>query len=391
MKKLIISLIILCSYVASAPAATTGDLAVDAPDRYVVVRGDTLWAIAKRFLNSPWKWPELWNLNRDQIRNPHWIYPGDVLVLDRSAEQMRLTLLRAGTVKVSPQIRASELPADSVPTIATADIEPFLSKPLVIAQNQFADAPRIVRTQESRVAVGAGDTAYAIGITKEKGLYWQMYRPGSPLIDPISNETLGYVANYLGDAKVERLGDVSTIQIVSAVQEIYAGDYLQPAPREIALDGYMPHAPTKKIDGRIIALYNQIYETGPNAIITLNLGAREGLEVGNVLAIYRNLNAPTFTLRESPLYGRTGLIYSAANPHTNYQNEPLGDRNSPVYGRIGPAGAEFKNDRTNVPIVKLPDERYGLLLVFRVFDRASYALVMNASRPVNILDIVSNP
>jgi hypothetical protein len=304
---------------------------------------------------------------------------------------MRLTLLRAGTVKVSPQIRATELPLESIPTIPTADIEPFLSNPLVIAQNQFADAPRIVRTQESRVAVGAGDTAYAIGITKEKGLYWQMYRPGSPLIDPVSNETLGYVANYLGDAKVERLGDVSTVQIVSAVQEIYAGDYLQPAPREIALDGYMPHAPNKKIDGLIIALYNQIYETGPNAIITLNLGARDGLEVGNVLAIYRNLNAPTFTLRESPLWGRTGFIYSAANPHTNYQNEPLGDRNSPVYGRIGPAGAEFKNDKTNVPIVKLPDERYGLLLVFRVFDRASYALVMNASRPVNILDIVTNP
>ena len=391
MKKLIISLIILCSYAASAPAATTADLAVDAPDRYVVVRGDTLWAIAKRFLNSPWKWPELWNLNREQIRNPHWIYPGDVLVLDRSAEQLRLKLLSADTVKVSPQIRATELPPEPIPAIPTADIEPFLSKPLVIAQNQFADAPRIVRTQESRVALGAGDTAYAIGLTPDKGLYWQVFRPGSPLIDPVTNETLGYVAIYLGDAKVTRPGDVSTIQIVTAGQEIYTGDYLQAAPREITLDGYMPHAPAKKIDGRIIALYNQLYETGPNAIITLNRGTRDGLEVGNVLAIYRNLNAPTFTLRESALYGRTGLIYNAANPNTNYQNEPLGDRNSPVYGRIGPAGAQFKNDKTNVPIVTLPDERYGLLLVFRVFDRASYALVMNASRPVNVLDIVANP
>ncbi|MEO8441636.1 MAG: LysM peptidoglycan-binding domain-containing protein [Betaproteobacteria bacterium] len=391
MKKLIISLIILCSYAASAPAATTADLVADAPDRYVVVRGDTLWSIAKRFLNSPWKWPELWNMNRDQVRNPHWIYPGDVLVLDRSAEQMRLKLLSADTVKVSPQIRATERPPEPIPAIPTADIEPFLSKPLVIAQNQFADAPRIVRTQESRVALGAGDTAYAIGITPDKGLYWQVFRPGSPLIDPVTNETLGYVAIYLGDAKVTRPGDVSTMQIVSAGQEIYTGDYLQAAPREITLDGYIPHAPAKKIDGRIIALYNQLYETGPNAIITLNRGTRDGLEVGNVLAIYRNLNAPTFTLRESALYGRTGLIYNAANPHTNYQNEPLGNRNSPLYGRVGPAGAQFKNDKTNVPIVTLPDERYGLLLVFRVFDRASFALVMNASRPVNILDIVTNP
>jgi hypothetical protein len=391
MKKLIISLIILCSCVASAPAATTEDLAVDAPDRYVVVRGDTLWAIAKRFLKDPWKWPDLWKANQEQIRDPHWIYPGDVLVLDRSAEQMRLKLLRADTVKVIPEIRATERPPEPIPTIPTADIEPFLSKPLVIAQNQLADAPRIVRTQESRVAVGAGDIAYATGITKEKGLYWQLFRPGSPLIDPVSNETLGYVAIYLGDAKVERLGDVSTMQIVSAGQEIYAGDYLQPAPRDITLDGYMPHAPTKKIDGRIIALYNQLYETGPNAIITLNRGTRDGLEVGNVLAIYRNLNAPTFTLRESALWGRTGFIYNDKNPRTNYQNEPLGDRNSPIYGRIGPAGANFKDDKTNVPIVTLPDERYGLLLVFRVFDRASYALVMNASRPVNVLDIVTNP
>ena len=391
MKKLIISLIILCSYAASAPAATTGDLATDAPDRYVVVRGDTLWGIAKRFLKDPWKWNDLWKANQDQIRNPNRIYPGDVLVLDRSAEEMRLKLVRAETTKVIPEIRATERAPAPIPTIPTADIEPFLSKPLVIAQNQLADAPRIVRTQESRVAVGAGDIAYATGVTKEKGLYWQVFRPGSPLIDPVNNETLGYVAVYLGEAKVQRLGDVSTIDIVTAAQEIYAGDYLQPSPREIPLDGYAPHAPAKKIDGRIIALYTQLYETGPNAIITLNRGARDGLEVGTVLAIYRNLNAPTFTLRESSLWGRTGLIYSDKHPNSSYQSEPLGDRNSPLWGRIGPGGAQYKNDKTNLPAVALPDERYGLLLVFRVFDRASYALVMNASRPVNVLDIVTNP
>ena len=350
-----------------------------------------MWAIAKRFLKDPWKWNDLWRANQEQIRNPNRIFPGDVLVLDRSAEEMRLKLLRAETVRVIPEIRATDRPPAPIPTIPTADIEPFLSKPLVIAQNQLADAPRIVRTQESRVALGAGDIGYATGVTKEKGLYWQVFRPGSPLIDPISNETLGYVAIYLGEAKATRLSDISTMEIISAVQEIYAGDYLQPSPREIALDGYSPHAPGKKIDGRIIALYNQLYETGPNAIITLNRGARDGLEVGNVLAIYRNLNAPTFTLRESALWGRKGLMYSDKNPNTSYQNEPLGDRNSPFYGRIGPAGAQFKNDRTNLPVVALPDERYGLLLVFRVFDRASYALVMNATRPVNVLDIVTNP
>jgi nucleoid-associated protein YgaU len=391
MNKLIISLIILCSWTLAASAATTAELADGAPDRYIVVQGDTLWSIAKRFLKDPWKWNDLWKTNQEQIRNPNRIYPGDVLVLDKSAEEMRLKLLRAETVKVLPQIRATQLELEAVPAIPTADIEPFLSKPLVIARNQLADAPRIVRTQESRVVLGAGDLAYANGLTKEKGLYWQIFRPGEPLIDPTNNETLGYVAVYLGEAKITKLGDISTIEIVTFAQEIYAGDYLQPSPREISLDGYAPHPPAKKIDASIIALYNQLYETGPNAIITLNRGARDGLEAGHVLAIYRNLNAPTFTLRESTLWGRTGLMYSDKNPNTNYQIEPLGDRNSPLWGRVGPAGAQFKNDKTNLPSVVLPDERYGLMLVFRVFDRTSYALVLNASRPVNVLDKAVNP
>jgi hypothetical protein len=391
MNKLIISLIILCSWAAAAPAATTADLADGAPDRYVVVQGDTLWTIAKRFLKDPWKWNDLWKTNQDQIRNPNRIYPGDVLVLDRSAEEMRLKLLRAETVRVLPQIRAEQLAPEAVPTIPTADIEPFLSKPLVIAQNQLADAPRIVRTQESRVAIGGGDVAYASGLTKDKGVYWQIFRPGSPLIDPVNNETLGYVATFLGEAKISKPGDISTIDIVSSQQEIYAGDYLLPSPREITLDGYAPHAPAKKIDAHIIALYNQLFETGPNAIVTLNRGARDGLETGHVLAIYRNLNAPTFTLRESALWGRTGFMYSDKSPNTSYQSEPMGGRDSPLWGRVGPAGALYKNDKTNLPAVTLPDERYGLLLVFRVFDRAAYALIMNASRPVNVLDIATNP
>ena len=391
MNRLIISLIILCSWSLTAPAATTADLADGAPDRYIVVKGDTLWGISGRFLRAPWKWPELWQMNREQIKNPNRIYPGDILVLDRTSAQMRMKIVRMPTVKLTPQTREVPLAAEAVPTIRSADIEPFLSRPLVIAQNQLAGAARIVRTQESRVVLGAGDVAYAKGPTKEQGIYWQIFRPGSALVDPITNETLGYEAVYLGESRVNRWGDVSTIEIVSSTQEIYAGDYLLPSPREVTLDGYVPHAPDKKIDARIIALYNQLYETGPNAIITLNKGAGDGLEVGHVLAIYRNLNAPTFTLRESPLYGRTGFIYSEKNPRTNYQSEPMGDRNSPLYGRVGPMGGKYKNSDATLPTVTLPDERYGLILVFRVFDRAAYALVMNASRPVNVLDLAVNP
>ena len=391
MRKSIISLIILCCSVTTASAATTADLAANAPDRYIVVPGDTLWSIAGRFLKDPWKWGELLKLNQDQIRNPNRIYPGDVLVLDQSAEEMRLKLTSTDTVRLSPQAIASPRPPEPVPTIAAADIEPFLSKPLVIAQDQLAGAPRIVRTQENRVALGAGSIAYAQGVTKEKGAYWHIFRAGSALVDPVSGDTLGYEAIFVGEAKVAKYGDVSTIDIINSKLEIYSGDYLVPAPRETTANGYVPHPPGKKIDARIIAAYGSLYETGGNSIVTLSKGARDGLEAGHVLAIYRNLNASNYKLRESSLWGRTGLIYDPKNPRTKYVNEPLVTRDAPLYGRLGPTGYKYRNDKTQLPSPPLPDERYGLLMVFRVFDRTSYALIMNSERPVDVLDIATNP
>ena len=391
MHKSIISLIILCSWAAVTPAATTSDLVAGAPDRYVVVPGDTLWAISGRFLKDPWKWGELWKLNQEQIKNPHRIYPGDVIALDRSNEELRLRLLKSDTVKLSPQVRPVSLAAEPVPTIPTADIEPFLSKPLVIAQNQLVSAARIVRTQESRVALGAGSVAYAQGVTKDKGEFWQIFRTGSPLVDPDTKETLGHEAIFLGEAKVEKFGDVSTLEIVKSPLEIYAGDYLLPSPRDLGLNNYVPHAPDKKISARIIAAYGGLYEVGSQSIVTICKGKRDGLEVGHVLAIYRNLNASTNALRESPLWGRAGVIYDEKNPKTNYVNDPLATRNSPLWGRVGPAGYKYKDDKSALPAPPLPDERYGLMMVFRVFDRASYALILNANRQVNLLDTATNP
>ena len=391
MRKSIISLIIWCSWVAGAPAATQADLVIDAPDRYVVVRGDTLWSIAGRFLKDPWRWPELWRMNQTQLRNPHRIYPGDVLVLDRTTAEMRLSLQRLETVRLSPQARATPLEPEPIPTIPTADIEPFLSKPLVIARNQLDTAPRIVRTQENRVALGAGNVAYVEGVTKEQGEFWHLFRPGSALVDPVTNEVLGYEAIYLGDARVTRYGTISTVEIVKSPLEITAGDRLLPAPRDALIQSYVPRPPAQAVDARIIAAYGALYEVGPNSIVTLSKGARDGLEVGHVLAIYRNLNASTNQLRESSLWGRTGLFYDAKNPKHTYHNEPLTGRDGPIYGRVGPFGARFKDDKTNLPSATLPDERYGLLMVFRVFERASYALVLNADRPVSVLDVVTNP
>ena len=356
MAKSIISLIILYSWVAVAPAATIADIAEGAPDRYVVVQGDTLWSVASRYLKNPWRWGELWRMNQEQITNPHRIYPGDVIVLDKSAAAVRLKLLRTEIVRLSPQTRESPLAPEPVPTIPVSDIEPFLSKPLVITPNQLASAPRIVRTQEGHVALGAGDIAYVQGITKGQGDYWHLFRAGALLVDPETNETLGQEATFLGEARVAKFGAVSTVELVKSSREIYAGDYLLPAPPEVGLNNYVPHAPEKKIDARIIAAYGGLYEVGGNSIVAISKGARDGLEVGHVLAIYRNPNAASSQFRESALRGRAGYP---------------------------------QDDKTH--LLPLPAESYGLLMIFRVFDRASYALIMKANRPVNVLDIATNP
>ena len=391
MKKSIIALILLSSFAQPVIAASAGDLAEGAPDRYVVVPGDTLWGIAARFLKDPWRWGELWKMNQEQIKNPDRIYPGDVIVLDRSAEEMRLKLLKTETVKLSPAVRATPLAPEPVPTIPSADIEPFLSQPLVVAANQLDSAPRIVATQESRVALGAGNVAYVKDITKDQGAYWKIFRRQFELVDPDSKESLGYEAVYLGDAKVVKFGDPTTVEIVSSALEVTAGAYLLPAPKEVPLDNYVPHAPAKPVRGRIVSAYSSLYELGPGAIVALSKGARDGLEVGHVLSISRSeANAP-YALREASLFGRTGMVYDPNNPKTDYRNEPLQRRDAPYLGRYGPFGAEFKGDSSVLRAVAPPDERYGLLMVFRVFDRASYALVMQAGRPVSVLDLVTNP
>jgi len=381
MRTSIIALLLWCGAAGTAAAVTADDLAPGAPDRYIVVPGDTLWGISGRFLKSPWRWPELWKNNEAQIKNPNLIYPGDILILDRSAQEIRLKLLKTEpaveTVKLSPQIIAAPHEPKPVPTIPAESIAPFLSQPLVVSQNEFDGAARIVATEESRVVLGMGDTAYVQGIHQDNGNKWRIFRRGDPLVDPDSKETLGYQAAYLGDAQVVKFGEVSTVEIVKSAQEITTGDTLLPAARDSVVEDYVPHAPATAVAGRIISIYNDLYETGPLAIVVLNKGSRDGLDPGSVLAIFRDLNTQTYSVRESP--------------HIKYHNEPMGDRNSPIYGRVGPAGAEFKDNNKNIPAAKLPEERYGLLMVFRTFDRVSYALVMDASRPVNVLDTVANP
>ena len=380
MKKAIISLILLLSLAAAGIAATTATLRADAPERYTVVPGDTLWGIASRYLTDPWRWPELWKMNQAQLRNPHRIYPGDVLVLDRSAATGEATL-RLDPGRLSPRVRIEEREADAIRTISPTVIGPFLSKPLVISANELDGAPEIVATQEDRVILGGGNTAYVRGIGKNRDTRWSVVRRGDALVDPETNEHLGFVAVYLGEAELVRSGEISTVTIAKAVQEIYRGDKLVPLSNEPPVFAYVPHAPSTPITGRVVSTYGGIGETGPLGIVTLSKGTRDGVEVGHVFALQRNTRSARYASRTEPLWGRSGP--TGRDGRIPYHPAPLDVRNAPM-NSPGPA----VND---TDFAQLPNERYGLVMVFRTFERASYGLVMEASRPVAVADIISKP
>jgi nucleoid-associated protein YgaU len=408
MRKAIISLILLMTPLAPAPAqAPASALQEGAPEQYIVVPGDTRWGISGRFLKDVWRWPELWRMNQEQLRNPHRIFPGDVIVLDRTGAEVQLRLLRADdpaaaaaaaaaagaapgvatavaprdTIKLSPRLRAEPLADKAIPAIPPSVIEPFLSRPLVVGQDELNSAPVVLANQDNRVAIGAGSIAYVENLDPDKGLNWQVFRRGDALIDPESGDTLGYQAVYLGDARVIRRGDPATIEVTRSAQEIYAGDRLVPAAKEIPTFSYVPRAPWRPVRGRIMSTYGNLGETGPQGIVALSKGSLDGLEVGHVLAIYRSQSTLAFGPRMAPLYGTQGL--SASESPRPYYSEDLPTRDAPLYQR----GRRI----TEADAAKLPDERFGLVMVFRTFDRAAFGLVMQASRQVAVNDVVTNP
>ncbi len=330
------------------------DLAPNAPDSHTVVPGDTLWGISSMFLKSAWRWPELWGMNLDQIRNPHLIYPGQQLFLEKRDGRATLRMGSAGdgapsnTVRLSPRVRASALDNGAIAAIPLHLIGPFLNEAVIFNSDELDKAPRVVATQEGRVMVSRGETAYVRG-DLSGARDFRLFRQLVPLRDPITKEVLGYEGRYVGTAELTKAGGTdgaaivpATFKVTSTRLEAVAGDRLSPVPQQELLS-YVPHAPSGNVEGRIVSVYGDGLKAGQNQVIAINRGQRDGMERGHVLALWR-----------------AGV---------NTTDKVSGDKAA----------------------LKLPDERHGMLFVFRVFDRVSYALILNVQEPVRAGDRFTQP
>jgi hypothetical protein len=384
MNKRIITLLVL-SCLSFNIFAQDIQLQKDAPERHVVVKGDTLWGISGKFLKDPWQWPKVWRMNRTQIKNPHLIYPGDVVVLDTSSGSPQLKLVRE-TVVLEPGIIEEPLEAEAIQTISPSVITPFLSQPLLIENGQLDTSPRIISGPDNRVILSPGTRVYINDIKEGSGTHWNIYRPGEKLIDPDTQETIGTEAIYLGDVDIARYGAPASGDIVRAKEEIFAKDRLVVSQDEFK-SSFVPHAPDTEINGRIMRIYGGVAEGGPNTVVSINRGKNDGLEEGHVLAIKR--------------YGKVITDPEYKDQKTNQvtpEEKNLKELNFDVTtDSDGKKIVKFEKDvkQTNVVLkpgqVKLPDERVGLLMVFRTFDKVAYGLIMNSSDAIYTLDAVQTP
>ena len=346
MRRIIFALFIsICGSAAFAATAATPakplELAPGAPERYVVVPGDTLSGLAMKFLKQPHRWPELWKLNQDEVKNPQLIYPGQVLSLDKSGSAPSLSL---STVKLVPREYIEQFKT-GIPSIPPSAIEPFLTEPLVMETGSMEGLARVVALSDGRVIAGAGDQLFSTPVTAS-AKQWQIFRPATPLIDPVTKEVLAHEAVLLGTAKLVQTAELSEFQILTSKMEITPGNRLLPAPRA-DVPSYLPHAPSKLLEGRVLGIPGGLSYAGANSVVTINLGKQDGIERGHVLVT--DLAGPTVKDRE----GRA-------------KNEAIAS-------------------------YQLPNSQNGTIFVFRVFDRVSYALVMSAGRPVNLGDMVRTP
>lgn len=316
------------------------------PERYVVQKGDTLWDISSRFLRDAWLWPEIW-YNNPEIRNPHLIYPGDVISLVYVDGQPRLTVQRddraGATVKLSPRVREESLET-AIPTIPLEAIRPFLTETRVVEPGALDSAPYIVAGADERVMSSASDKIYARGLSQQPGANLAVLRRGDNYVDPETKQVLGVEARHLGDASIAASGDPASLRVLSNNREILPGDRVLPQQESEFTGNFFPKAPSTQVNGKIIDVVDGVSQIGQFSIVAINRGSAQGLEVGDVLAVYKA--------------GET-----VRDPYSKKRGEK----------------------------VTLPDERAGELIVFRTFNNMSFGLVMEATRAMHVMDAVRNP
>jgi hypothetical protein len=394
-------LVVTLALLLAAPAlADSLELQDNAPDKYVVVKGDTLWDISGRFLKDPWRWPQIWNMNREEIKNPHWIYPGDMVVLDRSGKEPRLSLVKGGdngmrTIKLSPGVRATDIGDEAIPAIPIRVIHPFLSQPRVVPKGALDDAPFILGTNAERVILGSGDEAFATG-GKAGVTRWNVLRPGKALKDPETGEVLGYEVEYLGDARTLVEGAPQKIRITQSAQEILPKDKLVEASDSTTFE-YLPRAPENQISGRIISAYGGLSDSGRYQTVVINRGSNDGLEPGHVLSVFREGKAVDLTRDEKDRMTwvnekTSGVPDGGAWLYSDVRC--LKEDGKATYDQVVDVNNSFRKTclgNSSDRAVKLPNARSGLVMVYRVYDRVSYALIMQSDGPVYLLDSVKTP
>jgi hypothetical protein len=331
------------------PAAKPVRLAPRHPERYVVVRGDTLWDISGKFLEDPWFWPEIWYAN-PQIDNPHLIYPGDVISLIYVDGQPRLILERgdSSVVRLSPRVREEPL-EDAILTIPYEHIQAFLSKPSVLDKDTVENAPYILTTRAGHLVHGAGTEVYVRGTDSVVGDGYSIMHVGDELRDPDNGKLLGYEGIYVGQGTIKREGDPATMLLNSSQREALNGDKLLESIEEFPLR-FTPRSPDEPVEGRIISVTDGVSIVGAYQIVTLNRGTSHGLEPGHVLSVFQ-----------------------------------AGREEQDRFANRGFFAGYFAEK------VQLPDEYAGLLMVFRSFDDISYGLIVKAKSEIHVLDVVRNP
>lgn len=337
---------------ASAAAPLSRDeIKASAPMRYTVRRGDTLWGISNMYLRDPWLWPEIWYDN-PQVANPHLIYPGDVLLLAYGVDgRPQLRIERGGVVRLEPSLRSTPLDG-AIPTIPYAAISAFLSRPSILSARELARAPHVVAFRDEHQAAGSGEDVYVRGLDAPVGARFTVLHVGEKLRDPDNGRVLGYEALYTATGVIVRPGDPAKLNLLDSARETLRGDILIADNASNPLN-FVPRAPSGAVRGRIISVVDSVHLIGQYNIIAINRGTRHGVDAGTVLAV-------------------------------DQRGEVVPDRGAASYDSWG------RSD-TFAHHVRLPDERAGTVLVFKAFDRMSYALVVAASEQMRINDIVRNP